>query len=337
LYNPSCAAASSIKEAAKLESNEVASEHLEYISKKASALPSVSADPSTTHDLDEAPQSRRPLAPPDRQGVFVGDPGDLKTRGRGIRTKNAVWASTREKGKAGPESINDDAKKKSIDSDAVTWTSKELDMLRKSHQEANPKSLSFWDDVAVLVGSKNAGECQEKWFSFAKTPAQAARKSRKMKRIAKETPGTKEDDIFNATPMKALFDLSHIFGSGFDLGNVEGLATIGIGSAIKVNAEEAVDNTSPHLNRATLGYKTYIKNVKRDVNKSSKRKSPRVPKRPKNKKTLALKDTEGDFEVQGKISPGGTVRVATESVDIDQTADEDIMYLSDGEDDDDGY
>jgi hypothetical protein len=316
-----------------LEPKEVASEQGDKCFLKAPLASSFSSSNSTTANANVSERLRRSVAPVDRLGNPVHNPDEMRTLRRGIRPKNkangerSIEASSSNEGKV-TERIKEACAKRSIEIDSSAWSSKELEMLRKSYHDANPKSSSFWDDVAQLVGSKTADECQEKWFSFAKTPNQAPRKSKKMKTLAQGTPSMKEDDIFNATPMKTSYDLSFIFGSGLDLSNAEGLASFGIGSAIKVNVERASDKTGPQLNTITHGYKTYIKNVKRDVNNCIKHKFPKAPKTKKIKETVTLKDAEGDFEVRGKLSPGGTLQVATESLNHHDFRDDENMYLS---------
>lgn len=289
-------------------------------------------------------RSCRQIAAPDRFGAYVSNPDELRTPGWKNRKSGKVSTSKgKEDGKtveakvATQELFVADSmaeKKTSPELDASMWKTNELDMLRKSHQEANPKSTCFWDDVAARVGTRSADECRERWFSFAKTPVQAARKSKKTA-DAKHVSASKEDDIFNATPMRSLLDLKDIFGSEIDLNRAMGLTNSYLGSAIKTKDADLTESiSSPHLNMATHGYKTYIKNVKRDVNKATKRKMPKLPKQRKNKKTISFKDGEGEVEIQGKLSPGGTLCVATDSVALGDTEDQENMYLSDDDEED---
>ena len=321
-----------------IEPKEVTSKKVMDALLKVPHASSLSSTTSMTAKGNVSNRLRRSVAPPDRLGNPVSNPENMRTLRRGIRSthisncERSKEANKSVDGIVASQGVKEPYATRSIESDSSTWSSKELERLRKSHHEANPKSSSFWHDVAQLVGSRTADECQEKWFSFAKTPNQAA-KSKKTKPLTTGTPGTKEDDIFNATPMKALFDLSLIFGSGLDLRNAEGLATLGIGSAIKVNVETASDKTAHQLKTTTHGYKTYIKNVKRDVNNCLKRKLPKVPKRQRIKETFTLKDSEGDFEVRGKLSPGGTLQVATEAEEHHDFQETENTYLS-GDDSD---
>ena len=79
------------------------------------------------------------------------------------------------------------------------------------------------------------------------------------------------------------------------------------------------------------GYKTYVRNLKRDVNKkSAKTKKAKVLKE---KKTFQLKDVEGEFQVNGRLSPGGTLRMKLDSDELEEElGNENEMYLSADED-----
>lgn len=278
-----------------------------------------SNDPSKNESQNR--RSKRNTVPPNRLGLFVSDAIETPSEER----KRPQQKQTRD-GQKGKKTFVDESPSSdhNVSTDAEGWTQDELCLLRKAHQEVDPKSFAFWDEVAEQVGSKSAGECRDRWFSFVKTPAVAVRKPKVAQ--ASQTPATNtDDDIFNATPMKGLFHMPDMFGSALKLG---------IGSAIKVATECSHEASTPPLNGVTHGYKTYIRNVKRDVNKSSKYKLPKISKPKNNKKTLSFKDIEGDIEVKGRLSPGGTLRVNAESSQAEELAEEDI-FLS--EDDNDVY
>lgn len=286
-------------------------------------------------------RSKRSTAPPDRFGVFVdgsceeiqsteillhprtGSHKDLPAE-RGLKRQKSMVAdeesATVVSEKVRPCPVDDDG-----------WNEQELSLLRMAHQEVDSKSLTFWDEVADRVRSKTSAECRARWFSFAKTPAPPTRKPKKTNN--EKTTAAREDDIFNATPMKAIFHLPETFGTAFNFGN---LALDGIGSAIKVASVSHGKVLDSPLIQGKHGYKTYVKNVKRDMNVSERCRLPKAPRADaiEKKKTLSVKDVEGEYEVKGRLSPGGTLRVDTESIHTADAEDEDLFMMS--EDDEHG-
>ena len=282
-------------------------------------------------------RSKRDDARLDRPGIFVDSGGSCipsmvpKAVHLPVRGDRMMIAEASKKLIAKQASMISSSTKNGGSSER--WHEHELHLLCKAHQEVDPKSDAFWEDVADHVGTKTSSECRERWFSFVETPAPPARKPKKTA-VRKAATGN-EDDIFDATPMKAIFHLPETCGHAFDIGNLRALEQFGIGSAIKVSNDACTDlsNNSPLL-LAKYGYKTYIKNVKRDMNASASYRLPRMPGAKAKKKNLSFKDVEGDFEVNGRLSPGGTLRVNTdcESGQVEDAAGDDHnLFLSDDE------
>jgi hypothetical protein len=205
-----------------------------------------------------------------------------------------------------------------------SWRDNEEVLLREAQKEVDPKSFSFWEDVSELVGTRSAVECREKWFSLVKTPNVRASKSKKNPRPLNEVPMTpNDDDIFNATPMRSLFsenndDRDQAFG------NLQFLSNLNLGSAVKVDRVPTEDHL-PQM-PSQRGYKTYITNMKRNVLKTDKRRKPKIPTLAKLKsiKNVRERAGEGDVELNGRLSPGGTLHVKSNG---NENAEEDEGYL----------
>lgn len=261
-------------------------------------------------------RSTRTTSRPDRLGSYVHDNGQIdletplpsrSTGEKGDAKKKKVSIQThlddtdREENETAPTSSTENA---------AEWTHRELLLLREGHSEVDPRSVSFWDEIGDKVGSRTGDECREKWFSLAKTPVVLAKKSKSIALNRINTPGGTDDDIFNATPMRALFQLP-MQGNGKSLSM---FANLDMGSAIKVSSVTGNTKSPTTFPHQKHGYKTYIKKVKRDVKQSANQRLPRVPKPAKGKKNLTFQDTEGDVEVKGRLSPGGTLHVSTDAI-----------------------
>ena len=213
------------------------------------------------------------------------------------------------------------------------WTDEETSRLRQGHKEIDPKSSSFWEEIADIVGGKSASQCREKWFSFVKTPVVRTRKASKNV-AAMPTPGIPggDDDIFDATPMRALFG-AETSDENFGLfGSMENMADFGFGSAIKVAEKSVVKTTTQHQPRN--GYKTYLKTMKREVNKGGTKKSSKGSRKTKSCKNVSAKAGEGEVELSGRMTPGGTLRVSSKCNEEDYDETEYMDYNSDGENSD---
>jgi hypothetical protein len=185
------------------------------------------------------------------------------------------------------------------------WTDEEVGLLRNAHKEIDPKSYSFWDDIAEKLEGRSSSDCREKWFSHNKTPIPKERK-----RAPNGPPAHgdiaalfEDDDIFNSTPMRALFsDEGTSTDNAIHRGAIGDLGHLKFGSAIKVKGTNNLvggDTTKP-------GYKTYLKGIKRDAGKVTKQ---RALKKKKGAPYLQEKFREGDAEMNCQLSPGGTLKV----------------------------
>lgn len=274
-------------------------------------------------------RSRRSVGRPRRFGEYEGDDDSAYVPTPATETISKKRPSRRNPAKKempkprNMKEVQEEARESEIDTNQ--WTKQEILILREAQNEVDPKSYSYWQDVADLVPGRSAEECQEKWFSLAKTP-NVRQKKKKEKEASKETPMSPEDDdIFDATPMKALFATS----SGDDdplMGSMGFLSQLNLGSGVKVDRVPVV-NPSNSLATAR-GYKSYIKDMKREVH--AKTKKPKLPKKGNSKgKNLREQAEEGDVELKARLSPGGTLHM-TSNVDVDM----DDGYDMDEESDD---
>jgi hypothetical protein len=190
----------------------------------------------------------------------------------------------------------------------IPWVDNELDLLREAYKEVDPKSFSFWQEVSELVGTRPEIECQEKWFSLVKTPNVRAQKSKKAHSAIEPPMTPNDDDIFNATPMKFLFsETTDEPEESFH--NLQFLSNLSLGSAIKVD-RQSTEYQPPEM-PSQRGYKTYITNMRRNVLKRNMSRKPKAPKisNPKTGKNVRERAGEGDIELNGRLSPGGTLHV----------------------------
>ena len=110
--------------------------------------------------------------------------------------------------------------------------------------------------------------------------------------------------------MKALFSAENAGEPTALFGNIGNLSNFIFGSAIKVGNTSNRSSGRPE-NQTQRGYKTYIKAMKRGVNKTSKGRPPKAA-------VLAVSAGEGDVEMKCRLSPNGTLRLKTnEYRDVD--------------------
>jgi hypothetical protein len=206
----------------------------------------------------------------------------------------------------------DNHRRLSLDStdDDNHWSEEEVILLREAQKEIDPKSVSFWEEVSDMVEARSSVECRGKWFSLVKTPVIRTRKPRKQP-SADLIPTSSDDDIFNATPMKALFSAENAGEPTALFENIVNLSNFSFGSAIKVGNNSNRSSGRPE-NQTQRGYKTYIKAMKRGVNKTSKGRPPKaIVNKSKSAKNLAESAGEGDVEMRCRLSPNGTLRLKT--------------------------
>jgi hypothetical protein len=132
--------------------------------------------------------------------------------------------------------------------------------------------------------------------------------------------------------MKALFSAENAGEPTALFGNIGNLSNFIFGSAIKVGNTSNRSSARPE-NQPQRGYKTYIKAMKRGVNKTSKGRPPKaVVKVSKAAKNLAESAGVGDVEMKCRLSPNGTLRLKTNDyrdVDNDYLGYEDENDLDD--------
>ena len=191
------------------------------------------------------------------------------------------------------------------------WTQAQVLKLNEAHGKANPTSDNFWSDVATMVpGGKTAVDCSLKWFSMSATPAAA----KERRNTAYMSPDD-DDDVFMSTPMRDL-NSCQVPETGFKrlLGS--------FGSAIKVdrpqsNEEESSEDEPFNFQapKQKTGYKTYLTEMRRAVNREKSRKKKPDPQF-KETKRFNEYIAENGIEIGATLSPGGTFRVATETDDL---------------------
>jgi len=134
---------------------------------------------------------------------------------RGSLKKSIKSASSKRKGKkkssAKAESKeNNNADSKEQLSPGSSWSSEQVEALRRAYHAVEPTSFSFWEDVAFgLDGDKTADQCRDKWFSLVQTPKIRAKKKRNSngggQRSGRKTPSALRrdvDDLFQSTPYR---------------------------------------------------------------------------------------------------------------------------------------
>jgi hypothetical protein len=225
-------------------------------------------------------------------------------------------------------------------SGGMEWTTDEVNGLRTAHKTIDPKSVSFWQDVAERLEPRSSSDCREKWFSLIQTPVMRPKRKQDTQSsadIAAHAVSFDEDDIFNSTPMRSLFSEadSQAIQASSEYTGIGCLSHLSFGSAIKVgNPRAAIGNGVSTTLHSKAGYKTYIKGIRRDANRASKtriRKKPKagVPSMPPRKK-ISEKFREGEMAMNGQLSPGGTIKVQKLGGD---TSDEDDEFYNEGMED----
>ena len=189
-----------------------------------------------------------------------------------------------------------------------------LQTLFSAHKSVDPKSFSFWEDVAELVVTKTTEDCREKWFSLAQTPTtKSAPTKTKQAQSRSLNDIAFEDDIFNATPMRGMADVFACDEQHREKDGSKGM----VKSPIERN--EATSNTETMAaGIQPKGYKMYIQKMGQCV----RRKDPKAKKGRKKDAKLnryfSEWDGEGDVEVNGRLSPGGTLRLNTHGNEDDE-------------------
>jgi len=271
-------------------------------------------------------RSRRSVGRPRRLGVFEGEDDSTYVptpSATSTSKKRRNRATSVDKQKHKPKTIEEEQGDENSEIKNIQWKEDEVLLLKEAQKEVDPKSYSYWQDVADLVGTRSAEESQEKWFSLAKTPNVRKRKKKSEENLNEIPNSPQDDDIFDATPMKALFSKSSIDEDPL-LGSIGFLSQLNLGSAVKVE-RVPVGHESKTL-ATTRGYKSYIRDMRREVLAKDKKKKPRLPKE-KNSKAKNVREQagEGDVELRGRLSPGGTIHMTSnldEDIDEEYNMDE---------------
>lgn len=196
------------------------------------------------------------------------------------------------------------------------WSASEVNMLRNAQKDIDPTLSSYWEEVATFVGSKTSSECREKWFSLVATP-----KGRPRKESKKKTANTsfnsatidgasvdedEEDDLFNSTPLREAAPLdaqNEMLVKKFDK------ASFGLSACKPSTHSNLVKEGTSDLKDRRRGYKTYIDNLRKDLNPNAKiAKKKKQPKPSKASQNVYLDDsTKGGLV--GKLLPDGSFKI----------------------------
>ena len=285
-------------------------------------------------------------------------------------TANFKCTLIHEKAGAQTEAHEKDKFSDMLTSPSSQWTDGEVATLRKAYNAVDPKSSHFWEEIAFQVGVKSNGECQSKWFSLVRTPKDRRRKplkSRKENQPENETSSngkmagfsqkkgdascaslrTKqwdegEDDIFDSTPLRGVFakkNLENVWDQNLTL-------LCDVGSPLSIssyshNHDKEMEEIAPMPSplRIRRGYKGYIKALSRGQKKVAGKKKERKAGKCNSKgiradRSLSAVVGAGDVQMNGVLSPGGTVRVqAPSDSDLEDLVIQPGEELSDDEDD----
>ena len=206
------------------------------------------------------------------------------------------------------------------------WSDEEITMLRNAQKNVNPTSVTFWDDVSDLVEERSGSECRDKWFSFVCTPKSRSRPDTKAEVCDDvSTDEDEEDDLFNSTPLRdTVTEIQNgIFAKKFD---EESLCTsLGLSPCVQQHStlNSQLDEISARKQRT--GYKTYIDNLRKDLNRVDKYPKKNLYKASNNSikscHNVCVDSEEGENKISGKLLPDGTVKL-----DMCEDSDEDDIY-----------
>lgn len=193
------------------------------------------------------------------------------------------------------------------------WSLMQVQQLHDAHRTVKPTSTTFWEDIALFVNDKSSHECRTKWFSYVKTPAA------KVSKKAAARDSIDEDDLFKATPMRE-FRLP-------DLGRLSISEDRNEATSSTENAPQAKANDRKPQQYQKKGYKKYLDNMRRDVQKAEKLKLKQKTKKVENKSLVVR---ENEFNLNVKLTPGGTLKMNHSEGDLLEDyydSDEEMMSL----------
>ena len=203
----------------------------------------------------------------------------------------------------------------------LEWSDLQIGSLKQAHFKARPTSSSFWQEIAISVPNKSAGDCRDKWFSMVGTPTDHRKKraNRVDSIYLSSSDDWIEDDIFNSTPirnanMKKNSVRNPHAGSFEDICSSPILMNKKITTRTSVGSEHDIkEESSPFL--ICRQYKTYLKEVRAGINsKTSKLKSSIDTSR---NISLSASFDQGDYQIEGNLTPGGTLNIVTPKEDFE--------------------
>ncbi|KAL7482564.1 hypothetical protein ACHAW6_008243 [Cyclotella cf. meneghiniana] len=211
------------------------------------------------------------------------------------------------------------------------WSSEEVSMLRNAQNNIDPTISSYWEEVSSLLGGKSASECREKWFSLVATPKgrphngnkkdQLRCSSSNSKPVNDESIFEEEDDLFQSTPWRGAFlDVQDDSIAAKLSQSTTFRTSLGLSPCLQsttVKNSFLSQQVESALNERRKGYKTYIDNLRKDLNSLQKN----------SKKGTTQKAANGQRSVYlecgawGKLSTDGTVHISMKEESEDEVDD----------------
>ena len=188
-----------------------------------------------------------------------------------------------------------------VEKDVRLWSHEQVDALRDAQSMADPMSCSFWSFVAGHVEGKTEGDCRAKWFSLIQTP-----KAKVVKQQSKQELESLEDDLFHATPMRG----GKVMNFEIDVGSPIVDTTIQERGELRVEANYCYDEIMELKQR--VGYKTYLKGLRRAVTKAERDRRLNRTRKVKHShvpRILSECINSDGIEMKCHLTPGGTIKI----------------------------
>lgn len=189
-----------------------------------------------------------------------------------------------------------------VEEDVSLWSHEQVNALREAQSMANPMSCSFWSYVAGHVEGKSESDCRAKWFSLVQTP------KAKVKQQGKREKLSLEDDLFHATPMRG----GILINFDVDVGSPIVDTITRESGEFRVEANYCYDEIMVLKQR--VGYKTYLKGLRREVSKGERDRRlnrARTVKRKHGPRILSERVDRDGIEMKCNLTPGGTIKIHT--------------------------
>ena len=268
--------------------------------------------------------------------------GSLK---KGIKSASAKEkSSTKDKSR---KAANKEPMDTDESSPGSMWSAEQVQALRKAYHAVEPTSFCFWEDVATGLDNGKTGEqCRDKWFSLVQTPRLRAKKkggsnsSGRGQGSGGKTPSVVRgdvDDLFQSTPYRRvnvnIEDDGNESRNSCDeseglIGDDDVMLPCDFGSPISHSPSKMVNQAADadeddDLNGGhdispihfRTGYKGYIKGLAkiRRRNGGKLRGGANTALTPaikdKSGRNVSAKIGAGDVQMNGVLTPGGTVQV----------------------------